>query len=289
MPDRTWKLGNGRTLPLDRPRVLAILNVTPDSFSDAGALPTPESCVARAREAIAHGADMLDIGGESTRPGAGRVPPPEQIARTVPPIEAIRAAGIDAPISIDTTRSDVARAALDAGADAINDVSGATEDHAMLALASERACGLVLMHRLRPPDADSYSDRYTTDAPEYPGGVVDAVRRTLRVMAQRALDAGCAPGTIVLDPGLGFGKTVEQNLELIRSPRAFEALGFPTLSAASRKSFVGTVSGVERPSRRVSGSVAISVAHCLAGVRLFRVHDVAEHAQALRMARELGF
>ncbi|GAB4522012.1 MAG: dihydropteroate synthase [Phycisphaerales bacterium] len=277
-----------RTLTLDQPRILAILNVTPDSFSDGGQLPTPEAVVDRARRAIDEGATVLDIGGESTRPGATRVPADDQIARTVPAIRAIRDAGIDAPISIDTTRATVAAAALDAGADAINDVSGATEDPGILTLAAQRSCGVILMHRLRPPDADAYSDRYTADAPVYEGGVVNAVRSALENLAQRARSAGCAHDTIVLDPGLGFGKTVEQNLALIRFASTFEALGFPTLSAASRKSFIGRLSGVEHPSERVAGSVAVSVIHHGAGVRLFRVHDVAPHAQALRMAHALG-
>ena len=286
MPAPHWRCSRTRTLTLDAPRLLAILNVTPDSFSDGGDLPTTEAVVLRARPALAQGAHMLDIGGESTRPGADRVSTEQQIERTLPAIRAIREAGIDAPISIDTTRASVAAAALDAGADAINDVSGATEDPDILTLAAERGAGVILMHRLRPPDQDSYSDRYT-DAPTYPQGVVHAVRVSLEHAAKRARKAGCAHDTIVLDPGLGFGKTVEQNLHLVDAAHEFEALGYPTLSGASRKSFVGALTGVDTPHERVAGSVAFTLAHHARGVRLFRVHDVAPHAQALRVAHAL--
>ena len=289
MSVRVWQLRahTGAALPLDRPHILAILNVTPDSFSDGGELPSPSAVVARAMRVLEEGASMLDIGAESTRPGAERVPADEQIARAVPAIEAIRAAGIDAPISIDTTRADVARAALDASADAINDVSGATEDPGLLPLAAERGCAVILMHRLRPPDADRYSDQYTRDAPTYEGGVVHAVRTALEACAQRALDAGVAPESIVLDPGLGFGKTVDQNLALVRATRELEAIGYPTLGAASRKSFVGKLTGVPEARERVIGSVAFALAQFRAGVRLFRVHDVEPHRQALAVARAL--
>ncbi len=278
-----WRVGPTRTLTLDAPRVIAILNATPDSFSDGGELPTEQAIVARAHAALSEGADMLDIGGESTRPGAARVSAEDQIRRTAPGIRAIRDAGIDAPLSIDTTLAAVAEAALDAGADAINDVSGATEDAGMIALAARRGCGLVLMHRLAPPTADRYSNDYHTP-PTYPGGVVTAVRTFLAEARARAIAAGVAPEAIVLDPGLGFGKSVEQNYELVRAARELEAIGSPTLSAASRKSFIGAIVGEEEPKRRLAGSVALSVAHALAGVRLFRVHDVRAHAQALRVA-----
>ncbi|MEM1423444.1 MAG: dihydropteroate synthase [Planctomycetota bacterium] len=282
-----WRLSPTRTLTLDEPQILAILNVTPDSFSDGGELHTTDAIVARAQWALADGAHMLDIGGESTRPGAQRVPPEQQIARTRPAIRAIRDAGIDAPISIDTTRAGVAEAALDAGADAINDVSGGTEDPAILTLAAERSAGIILMHRLRPPEHDSYSDRYT-DTPVYDKGVVDTVRDALRDASERAISAGCAHDAIVLDPGLGFGKTVEQNIALVNAAHRFEALGHPTLSGASRKSFVGAITGVDEPRERVAGSLAFALAHHASGVRLFRVHDVAPHAHALRVAHALN-
>jgi len=259
---------------------MAIINVTPDSFSDGASYPTPAHAVARMREAIDEGADLLDVGGESTRPGAARIDASEQIRRVVPVIRAARDAGIEAPISVDTTLAEVAEAALTAGARIINDVSAGVEDESMLRLGAERGAGLVLMHRLRPPDADSYSHQYARN-PEYEGGVLASVRTMLAGRADAAIGAGVEPERIVLDPGLGFGKSVGQNYELIARIGEIASLGFPLLSAASRKSFVGRVTGEEDASRRVHGSVAISVAHALAGVQLFRVHDVRAHSQAL--------
>lgn len=286
-PAHHWRLTGGRVLTLDRPRLMAILNVTPDSFSDGGTLTTPERVVDRARRALDEGADMLDIGGESTRPGAQRVHADEQIARVVPAIRAIRDAGIDAPISVDTTRVAVASSALDAGADAINDVSGGLEEPDILTRAAECSCGLILMHRLRPPERDTYSTQYADAPPAYEGGVVRAVRDALEACARRAINAGVSRDAIVLDPGLGFGKTVEQNIALVRASTEFETIGFPTLGAASRKSFVGALSGVDEPSDRVAGSIAFALAQHARGVRLFRVHDVAPHAQALRVAHAI--
>lgn len=263
---------------------MAILNVTPDSFSDGGVLTSAGDAADAAKRAADEGADMLDVGGESTRPGAARIPAAEQIDRVVPAIEAIRRAGVDVPVSIDTTLASVARAALDAGADAINDVSAGTEDDEMLPLAAERGCGIILMHRLRAPDQDAYSDRYER-APEYTDVVAD-VRTALGDSLARATAAGIDPASVVLDPGLGFGKSVEQNLELIRRTGEIVSLGRPVLSGISRKSFVGRVSlGRDSdPSERLEGSLALGVVHLLAGARLFRVHDAGAHARALSAA-----
>ena len=172
-----WRVSRGRTLALDRPRVMCVLNATPDSFSDGGAHDTAGAALARARRAVDEGADLLDIGGESTRPGAARVDEGEQIARVVPVIGAIRDAGIGVPITVDTTRAAVARAALDAGADAVNDISAMGDDPSMAGLVSSRGCGVVLMHRLTTPERDSYSDAYDED-PEY-GDVVARVSAAL--------------------------------------------------------------------------------------------------------------
>lgn len=286
-----WQIAPGRTLGLDSPRVIAILNLTPDSFSDGGLLPTTAAAVRRAQVAVDEGAAMLDIGGESTRPGAARVDPAEQIARTIPAIRAIRSAGgplADIPISIDTTRATVARAALDAGADIINDVSGALEDPAMLALAAERGSGIILMHRERPPELDRYSTDYGSAPAPIAGDIVAHVRAALASMLERAALAGVDEQAIVLDPGLGFGKTVEQNLALIARTPALLTLGRPVLSGLSRKSFVGAASAppgaLLPPDERLPGTLALSVTHLRAGARLFRVHDVATHNQALRAA-----
>lgn len=277
-----WRVSARRVLSLDLPRVMAILNVTPDSFSDGGTLASVEQAVAAAELAVREGADVLDVGGESTRPGAARVSASQQIERVVPVVRAIRARLPEACISVDTTLSAVASAALDAGADAINDVSAGLEDVEMLPLAAARGAGLVLMHRLKSPAEDSYSDQYEAK-PNYQN-VVEVVREFLRTRAAAARAAGIAAESIVLDPGLGFGKSVDQNLELIRATRRFFELGFPVLSAASRKSFVGRISLARdsQPSERLAGSVAISVAHYLAGARIFRVHDVRPHVEALR-------
>ncbi|MEX2218535.1 MAG: dihydropteroate synthase [Phycisphaerales bacterium] len=272
---------------LDRPRLVAILNLTPDSFYDGGRLGTVEEAVRAAERAVADGADVLDLGGESTRPGAQRVGPEEQVRRIVPVIGAIRARGGaagDIPISVDTTLAPVARAALDAGADAINDVSAGAEDAGMFGLAAQRSAGLILMHRLRPPERDSYSDRYA-EPPRY-GDVAAEVSAFLRERCAAAGARGVAPGSIVIDPGLGFGKTVEQNLELIRRTGELAALGYPVLSGLSRKSFTGRAAGLAEstPAERLGATLALSVAHLIAGARLFRVHDVAEHRRAVSAA-----
>jgi dihydropteroate synthase len=258
---------------------MGILNVTPDSFSDGGRHNKPADAVAHAERMVGEGAAIIDIGGESTRPGAERIGAGEQIRRVVPVIEAIRSR-IDIPISIDTTLSDVATAAIDAGATMINDVSAGTEDEAMLPLAAQRGCGIVLMHRLCPPEEDSWSDRYTRE-PEYDGDVVGSVLAWLLAHALVAIEAGVHPSAICLDPGLGFGKTVQQNWKLIAGSDRFAAINYPVLAASSRKSFLGTVTGVTRPEQRGSVSLAVTAMQYAAGLRLFRVHDVSAHRHAL--------
>ncbi|MBL4590666.1 MAG: dihydropteroate synthase [Phycisphaerales bacterium] len=284
----TWQITSARAVHTDRPCLLAILNTTPDSFSDGGQLDTIKSVVQRAQSAIDEGADILDIGGESTRPGAARIDSNEQIRRVVPAIKGIREQGITAPITIDTTRYTVAQAALDAGADAINDVSAGTEDSSMLQLACDRGCGIILMHRLCPPEQDQYSDQYR-EQPMYTD-VVDEVHRYLDERCHAALAAGIGAQQIMIDPGLGFGKSVEQNLALINRTGELCSLGYPVLSGLSRKSFVGRISlgRDSKPSERIEGSIACSVVHLMRGARFFRVHDVAEHRKALDAAWAAG-
>ncbi len=283
MNKRTWKLAHGRVLDLTTPKVVGILNITPDSFSDGGSYNTTEQALQRAKRCVEDGAAMLDIGGESTRPGAQRISIEEQIARVIPVIEAVRRALPGIAISVDTTRSEVARRAIEVGADVINDVSGAEEDDAMLGVAAKTGAGLILMHRLAPPDKDSFSDRYES-SPKY-SDVVACVREYLSARIEAAQFAGVDASAIVIDPGLGFGKSVEQNIELIRRTDELCALGYPVMSAASRKSFVGRVA-LDRdsdPSERLSGSLAVTALHAEEGASLFRVHDVKEHVQALRV------
>ncbi len=266
---------------------MGILNITPDSFSDGGDYNTPALALQRARCMIDEGADLLDIGGESTRPGAQRISEHEQISRVVPVIRAIRAASIELPISIDTTRASVAQAALEAGADIINDVSAGSEDESILALAAQKRCGLILMHRERPPERDRFSDQYAL-AP-VTGSVTRRVVGALHEALLCANRAGVASDSVMLDPGLGFGKDVTQNLELIETTPEQLALGRPVLSALSRKSFVGRV-GLGRdsdPSERLPATLALSVMHLQRGARVFRVHDVAAHRQALDAAWSL--
>lgn len=277
------------SLTLDSPRLLAILNITPDSFHDGGRLTDPIAALDRAEQAVDEGADALDIGGESTRPGAARVSSEEQARRVVPVIRAIRrsiGSASRVPISVDTTSSAVALAALEEGADAINDVSAGLDDLEMLPLAASRDAGMILMHRLVPSPLDRYSDQYDTP-PEYTD-VVREVCAFLRARADAAIAAGLRPDGIVLDPGLGFGKSVEQNIELLRRTPELCSVGFPVLSALSRKSFVGRVSlgRDSTPDERLAGTLQLSMEHFRAGARLFRVHDVPDHARVFARGGE---
>ncbi|MHC4948763.1 MAG: dihydropteroate synthase [Planctomycetota bacterium] len=280
-PPAAWRIGPDRRLSLDRPRLMGILNVTPDSFSDGGRHASVDAAVAYALEMVEEGADIVDVGGASTRPGAAPVDSDEQRRRVIPVVEALRRR-TDVAVSVDTTLRAVAVAALDAGADIVNDVSAGTEDPALLEVVAERGAGVVLMHRRRPPDEERYSDEY--DRPPAYDDVVADVAAWLEDRCAAAERRGVPRDAIVIDPGLGFGKTVDQNLELVRRTAELAAGGRPLLSAASRKSFLGAVTGVDRPHRRGPGSVAVSVAHWLAGVRLFRVHDVSLHREALAVA-----
>jgi dihydropteroate synthase len=250
---------------------MGILNVTPDSFSDGGRLPDTRAVVAQARAMAAAG--ILDIGGESTRPGAAEVPEADEIARVVPAIAAIRAAGIATPISVDTRKAAVAEAALDAGADMVNDVSALGFDPAMAGLVAARKVPVVLMHAQGTPATMQEDPRYAD--------VVAEVAAALAARVAVAEAAGIARDRIVIDPGIGFGKTLAHNVTLLRNLGAFHALGLPVLLGASRKRFIGTLGGEPVPDRRGPGSIAVALAAAAAGVQVIRVHDVAETAQAL--------
>lgn len=264
----SWLLAADR-----RPLVMGILNVTPDSFSDGGRFASVDDAVARAQAMIEQGVDLIDVGGESTRPGSLPVEPAEQIRRVVPVIETLRASGV--MISIDTTRADVGAAAIDAGAGLLNDVSGGTFDPAMMPLAAKRAVPIVLMHMLGTPLT-------MQDAPHY-ADVVSEVRTHLQSRASAAIDAGVPRHRVLLDVGIGFGKSLEHNLALLRHYDAFAALGHATLLGTSRKGFIGKLSGVQQPEDRVFGSVATAVWGVTHGASIVRVHDVAATVQALRV------
>ncbi len=276
-------MARGRSIALDRPRLMGILNATPDSFFDGGRFGGLDAAIVHARRLASEGADAIDVGGESTRPGSVGVAPVTQIERVVPIVRALRAdRALDAiTISVDTTNAEVAREALDAGADAINDTSAGRDDPAMLALVARAGAGLVLMHRVAQPAEDHYSDRYPR--PPSFGDVVREVARFLDERVRAAVDAGVAPEAIAIDPGLGFGKSVEQNLELIRRTGALLQLGRPVMSGLSRKSFVGRASlgRDSNPHERLAGTLAMSLAHVRAGARILRVHDVGAHREAL--------
>ena len=260
-------------LALDRPRIMGILNVTPDSFSDGGRYLEPQAALQQGRSLLAEGADVLDIGGESTRPGAVLVPESEEIARTVPVIAALRAGGMTTPISIDTRKAGVARAALDAGADAVNDVSALTHDPGMTGVLSDAQVPVILMHAQGAPETMQDDPRYDDVALD----VFDAL--AARVLAAEA--AGIARNRIVIDPGIGFGKTVAHNLALIRGISLFHGLGLPVMLGASRKRFIGTLGG--DADARMPGSVAVALAGVAQGVQMLRVHDVAATRQALAL------
>lgn len=278
---RNWNFING-SIPLKKPVIMGILNVTPDSFADGGHYQTLEHAVAAAERMRDEGAHVIDIGGESTRPGSERVSDDEQIERVVPVIEALRAKGFELPISVDTSRARVASRAIRAGANIINDVSAGRDDSAMFALAASTGAGLVLMHRLIEPKHDRYSDQYL-DKPRYVS-VVDDICAMLESAAESAKSAGVSSDRIVLDPGLGFGKSVDDNLNLIEGTDRIASLGYPVLSALSRKSFVGRwhLQRDSTPAERLEGTLLLSERHRLKGASIFRVHDVSPHREIFR-------
>jgi dihydropteroate synthase len=260
----------------EKPLIMGILNVTPDSFSDGGKYATVGEAVLQAERMRADGADIIDIGGESTRPGSDPVPASEQIRRVVPVIEAVRSRLPGLSISIDTTLSEVAEAALQAGADMINDVSGGIGDPAILTLAARRDAPIVLMHSQGTP-------KTMQDNPYY-DEVVGEIRSILLERAGAALQAGIKRERIVLDPGIGFGKRKQDNLDLLAHLDAFVALGFPVLLGASRKRFMGSLCHVQEPAELVTATAVTTALGVMAGVKLFRVHDVKENRQAADVA-----
>ena len=282
------------TLPWGaRAVVMGVINITPDSFSDGGRCSTPERALAQARRLLAQGADLLDLGAQSTRPGALMVGPEEELRRLLPVLEALqplRAQHPELRLSIDTFEPAVAEAALAAGGDWINDVRGANatsgapggslRDPAMFPLIARAGCPYVLMH--------SRGTSSTMDGLAVYGDVVADVRAELQAASEAALAAGVRPEQIIWDVGLGFAKTTEQNLELVRRLPELQAGGYPLLVGPSRKRFIGAVLNEPRPRARLWGTASVCALAVAAGARVLRVHDVGPIAQVARMAAAVG-
>ena len=261
-------------------QVMGILNVTPDSFSDGGSHADTTAALRHARQMIAEGAAIIDIGGESTRPGAHAVDATEEIARVIPVVAALRAEW-DGWISIDTSKAAVASAALAAGADIVNDVSGLLADPDMTGLCAESACGVVVMHRQGEPQT-------MQDAPRY-ADVVTEVRAFFAGRLDELVQAGINPEALCFDPGIGFGKSLEHNLALLRALEQLSPPGRPLLLGVSRKSFIARILGSDDLTRRDAATAALSAQARTQGVMLHRVHAVRPNVDALRMIEALVY
>ena len=275
-PPRCWSIAGGE-IALDAPVLVGILNVTPDSFSDGDRFTEPDAALAQADKLKADGCLLIDVGGESTRPGAGLVPAAEETARVVPVVRALVDRGLG-PVSVDTRKAEVARAALEAGAAVVNDVSGLAFDPALGGVVARAGAGLVLMHMRGTPDTMDGLARY--------GEVAVEVAAELGVAVERATDAGVEPERIVVDPGFGFAKTAEQNFRLLDELATVVGLGYPVLVGPSRKRFLGAATGRPVADRDRASAVACALAW-ERGARLFRVHDAAPAREALAVARAL--
>jgi len=258
---------------LDLPCVMGVLNVTPDSFSDGGLFIHPEAALRQGEAMAADGAAIIDVGGESTRPGSDPASVDQEAARVVPVVAALRGK-VATPVSVDTSKAEVARRALVAGATIVNDVTALRGDPAMAEVVAEAGCPICLMHMLGAP-------KTMQDDPHYEN-VVDDVLRFLEERLAFAVAAGIREEQVMLDPGIGFGKTVEHNLLLIRHLDRFVALGRPVVLGASRKRFLGAILDAE-PQQRLFGTVATTVIGLQAGAAVFRVHDVKPNVEALRV------
>ena len=250
---------------------MGILNVTPDSFSDGGEVTDRDAAVKKGLRLIEQGADILDIGGESTRPGSDPVPLEEELRRVVPVVEQL-ANQTDVPISIDTTKAEVARQSLAAGAAIINDISGLTIDPEMIPLAAQTGAGVICMHIQGTPQT-------MQDNPTYDDVVVD-LKIWFQERLQELLSAGIEPGRIVLDPGIGFGKTAEHNLQILSHIREFQDLGYPVLIGHSRKRFLSKLLGRD-VEERLAGTVGVSIALASQAVEIIRLHDVEANRDAI--------
>jgi dihydropteroate synthase len=258
-------------IDLSRPQVMGIVNVTPDSFSDGGRWDSPAAALRHCEQLIQRGAQLLDIGGESTRPGSPALPLEEELARVLPVVRGALALGV--PVSVDTYKPEVMQAVLDLGADIINDVWALRREGALKVVAAHARCGVCLMHMHRDPQ--------TMQVAPMAGDVVVPVMDFLRERTAALASAGVETGRIVLDPGIGFGKTVAQNFSLLARQRELLALDLPLLAGWSRKSSLGAVTGRDQPADRVSASVAAALLAVERGASVVRVHDVRETVDAL--------
>ena len=274
-----WQL-RGRVLEVDRPRILGIINVTPDSFSDGGNFFSPDAAIEHGERLLAEGADILDVGGESTRPqNAQPVDAEEERRRVIPVVTALRKRHPDALLSVDTVKADVADAALDAGVDIVNDVSGLRLDVRMGEVCARTGAGVILMH-----SRGGVSDMARYEHAVYGNDVTGDVLAELDGSLAAAERAGVPTECIALDPGFGFGKRSDHSLTLLRELPRLVAVGRPVVVGVSRKRFIGELSRVDDPAQRVPGTMAANVVAMLRGARLFRVHDVAPARQALDVA-----
>lgn len=269
-------------LSLDRPRLMGIVNVTPDSFSDGGRHADPAAALAQVGAMLAEGADVIDIGGESTRPGAAELPEAEETARILPVIAALSVRGIKAPISLDTRKAGVARAGLAAGGGIVNDVSGLRFDPALADVVADAGAGLIVMHSIGTPETMQGL------APGAYADVVLDVYDALAACVAQAEAAGVPRARIMVDPGIGFGKTLEQNLAILRRLSLFHGLGCGVLLGASRKGMIGTIAGEPVAARRGPGSAAIGLWGVAQGMQMLRVHDMKTHQQALALWQALA-
>ena len=262
-----------------RTAIMGVLNITPDSFSDGGSYLDPNRAIAHGIELADEGADVIDVGGESTRPGAESVCDEEELNRVIPVLQGLRRA-LSIPLSVDTTKAHVARRALDEGVDLVNDISAMRFDPAMASLVARERVPVVLMHMQGKPRTMQAQPNYRN--------VVQEVADFLRGQIEFAHLAGVDPVNIIIDPGIGFGKNLDHNLELLRSLSTLGSLGRPLLVGPSRKTFIGMVLQVD-PEDRLEGSIAAAVAAALGGANMIRVHDVRATFRALRVADKIRF
>ncbi|WP_281746388.1 dihydropteroate synthase [Polynucleobacter yangtzensis] len=256
----------------NRPIVMGILNATPDSFSDGGKFRSPKDAIAQAESMLADGVDLIDIGGESTRPGAEPVGLQEELDRVLPVIEAVKDCGV--PLSIDTYKSETMRQALNAGVDCVNDIWALRQTGAVDAVLESQNCGIVLMHMQRDPLTMQFNPEYIN--------VIAEVKQFLKGQADLIISSGIASDRIAIDPGFGFGKSLEHNLNMLTNFAEFSSLGFPVLAGISRKSMIGKITGKDT-NNRMAASIAAAIMAADRGATIVRVHDVAETVDALKL------